>query len=175
MDTENDSAWAAQHALLYQIQMTRLYHQKRERFFALLDRWSKALALISGTAVFSSLLSSPEAKSIAGLLVSLVTLPSLVFSWSDKSRLHNELASEYARIEADILKEGILEWKSIHQFRAQVTTIGTKEPHSLSALIRQCQNELALAANQPEKVFPLTFREKFFIHLFDMPRDNLQK
>jgi len=167
-----DEESTEQHKLIYRAQMSRLYHRKRERFFALLDRYSKAFSLIAGTAVFSSLLTTLEAKSFAGLAVAICTLPSLVFAWSDKSRLHSELAAEYVNIEADIASKGILEWGSIDIFKSRLIAIAAKEPPELSALIRQCQNELAIAAEQTDKVFSLTLLERMFIHLFDMPKNR---
>lgn len=167
-----DDQWKAQYELTYLCQMSRLYHQKRERFFALLDRFSKAFSLLSGTAAFSSLLATPESKALAGLAVALFTLPSLVFAWSDKARLHGELAAMYAHIESEIAAEGTLEWHRIDAFKARVLALDAKEPPSLSALVRLCQNELALAAGQPDKVSPLTQTERIFVHLFDMPRQS---
>lgn len=165
--------WAKRHELLYTVQMNRLYHQKRERFFALMDRGGKALSLIFGTAAASSLLPTPEAKAFAGAVVAAATMPGLVFAWADKSRLHAELAADYARLEAEVVAAGVMDAASIDAIFAKSIQLGTKEPAGLSALIRLCQNEMAVAAGQPDKVYPLSWYERWFVHLFDFPRQHL--
>lgn len=165
-------AWNERHALLYSVQMNRLYHHKRERFFSLLDRSGKALALISGTAAASPLLPSPEAKAVAGAIVAAVTLPGLVFAWADKARLHAEISAEYVRLESDIVAAGMITCADIARFQSRSIDLGVKEPPGLSALLRQCQNEMAIAQNQTDKVYPLRWYERWLVNLFDFPRET---
>lgn len=168
----DDARWGKRYEIVYSVQMNRLYHHKRERFFALCDRCGKALALIAGTAAASALLKTPEAKAIAGSVVAAVTLPGLVFGWADKARLHAELTADYARIESEIEAAGVLNWSQLDAFSAKVLHLGVKEPAGLSALIRLCQNELAIAANQVDKVFPLKWYERILVHVFDFPLER---
>jgi hypothetical protein len=104
----NDHNWKRYYDLDYKCRLSALYHRKRERYYALLDKFSTALALIAGSAAFSDLLHTPEQKSIAGGLVALVTLPSLVFAWSDNAKLHATLAARFIQIEAEMQKMGVL-------------------------------------------------------------------
>ena len=164
-----DYAWRRQHELRYSAQMNRLYHHKRERFFAIMDRGGKALALIAGCAGASTLLATTDAKAIAGLLVAVVTLPGLVFSWTDKARLHAELAADYARLEAEIVGMAALGDADIRQLERRAIELGSKEPPGLSALIRICQNEIAMAEGQPEKTTPMPWHERALAQFFDFP------
>lgn len=168
-----DSAWAKRHDIIYLAQMNRLYHQKRERFFAILDRSSKALALIAGTSAASALIPTPEAKAFLGLTVAAVTLPNLVFGWSDKARLHAELSADYVKIEADLIAAGILSLQELNEFEAKAVRIGVKEPAALSALVRMCQNELAVSVDSKAHIFPLKWYEKLLVHVFDMPKQDI--
>ncbi len=168
-----EQTWAERHSLVYTAQMNRLYHHKRERFFAVLDRSGKALSLITGTAAASTLLDTADAKAAAGLMVAAFTLPGLVFAWADKARSHGELAAEYTRIESDIIAAGPMDYKQIDQFHARLTETSAKEPPGLSALLRLCQNELAASENQPDKIFPLRWYERLLAHWLDFPLQRI--
>ena len=79
------------------IEISILYHRKRERFFALCDRVAKACALVSGTAAFQALRSSTDhdGNTWALVIVLAFTLPSLLslcFGWGDMARKHASLA-----------------------------------------------------------------------------------
>lgn len=164
-----DEEWNERHRLVEIVQMNCLYHRRQERFLAGLDRWSRALALIAGGAAASALLVGDTAKAWAGFAVACVTLPSLVFAWSDRARLHAELAAEYTHLEADIEAAGILTWAQIDAYKARMVTIGAKEPPEMASLLVSCQNELAIAANQPGKVRPLDWKRRWLKHFFSMP------
>jgi hypothetical protein len=49
-DAELDHAWTKRHDALYKAELSALYHQKRERFFELLDKLGKAAAVFGGSA-----------------------------------------------------------------------------------------------------------------------------
>jgi hypothetical protein len=169
----DDERWARRHHIVETIRMNRLYHQSHERFLAMCDRGAKALALIVGTAAASQLLEE-TGKAVAGAVVACVTLPSLVFAWADRARLHAELASEYARLESEIEAAGVLEWGQLDSFGAKMLAINAKEPPALASLIVSCQNELYVAAGQPEKVKPLGWWRRLWLHVFSMPKNDTQ-
>lgn len=166
-----DDCWSERERLVYISRMNQLYHRRRERFLAGLDRWSKALALIAGSAAASALLGSEVSKAWAGFTVACVTLPSLVFAWSDRARLHSDLAGQYADLEADIEGAGVLNWGDIDSFKARVVKIGSTEPPELSTLLVCVQNEMAVAAGQLEKVTPVGFWRRTLKDFFSMPFD----
>ena len=167
MEWEND-LWDAREHLIEEAQVNHLYHRKRERLFASLDRWSKALALIFGSAAATDLMMTADAKAAAGLIVALASLPAIVFTWSDKARLHSELAADYAHIEADLESAGVLNDEGLSQFRSKLIRARAKEPPELAALLLSCQNELYVANDQPELVVSLGWR-RYFMHFFSLP------
>jgi hypothetical protein len=162
--------WKKRHAVLYHAELSSLYHRKRERFFALFDRGSKAFALIAGTAAFSSLLETAEAKSYAGLVVALVTIPGLVFGWADKARLHSDLAQKFTQIQAEIAQAGERDFteQQLNEWSAKLRLIEATEPPALSALVKHCQNQLAAASGEKDKITSLSWSERWLGQIFDI-------
>lgn len=165
----SDYAWREWLAVTYRCDVSALYNRKRERFFTLCDRWSKVLSLIASGAAFSSFLEEPEQKAMAAVVVSAVTLPSLLFAWSDKARLHGELAQKYLALRAEISRVGKRDFteKDIDNWDAEISIIEQTEPSILSAVLAECSNHIASREYEPEKIVKLSVRQKIFAHLFD--------
>lgn len=144
--------------LLDGVQLSAIYHRKRERFLALCDKVSKIIALVSGSAAFSTFLKTADAKAAAGLIVAAVTLPDLVFSWADRARLHGEFAQKYGNLEADIESVSTENLTDINlsEWKSSLSRIEAGEPPTLSALTRICQNQMALARGDYAAVTRLT-------------------
>jgi hypothetical protein len=165
--------WKRRYAELYRAELSGLYHRKRERFFALLDRGGKALSLIAGTAAFSSLLASADDKALAGLGVAISTLPGLVFAWSDKARQHGELAQKFIQVQAEIVGAGERSFteEQVDAWSANLRRLEASEPPTLTGLVRLCQNQLAFAAGDYDSVHPLGWK-RYFVHFWDMTLDS---
>lgn len=161
--------WEKFNELVYKCRLSALYHRKRERFFSLLEKMSTSCALVAGSAAFSEILSSPESKSMAGAAVAAATLPSVVFAWSDKARLHSVLASRFTQVEAELEGAGVLNAIALDSYKSRLLSLEAEEPPSLSALTRKCQNELAFAIGDQSSVTNLKFHERMFCHLLDFP------
>jgi hypothetical protein len=165
-----DWLWNRRQYVVYRAELSTTYHRKRERFFALLDRCSKTLSLIAGTAAFSSFLVTPESKSVAGLVVALSTLPGLAFGWSDKARQHADLAQKFLTIEAEIVNAGMTDYeeKQLDAWQAKVMHVELSEPPTLGGLVALCHNRLALAKGDEELVVHLSWLQRAFCQIFDM-------
>lgn len=159
------AAWDRFDPLRYTADMNILYHQKRERFYALCDRWSKAVTLIAGTAAASAVIGSPEAKAWMGLIVAAVTLPALVFAWSDKARLHAGLRSQYVQVRADMEAAGVMNAAQIDAVAARLVRIHAEEPPALVALLHQCQNELDAARGVEGRARRLPWYQRPFVNV----------
>lgn len=170
----DDDRWEARDGLVEEAQVNHLYHRKRERMFSLLDRWSKVLALIAGSAAATAYLEGEDAKAAAGLVVAVVTLIALVFDWSDRARLHSELAAEYAHIESGIEGVGVMGWEQLDAVKARLVSIRAKEPPELAALLLSCQNELYIAHGQEDMVIDIGWR-RWLMHLVSLPVPNVNK
>ncbi|GGI20494.1 hypothetical protein GCM10008066_24310 [Oxalicibacterium faecigallinarum] len=162
--------------LIYGVQLSAMYHRKRERFLAMSDKWGKIISLIAGSAAFSQL-TNEIGKAWAGVFVALSTMPSLVFSLADRARLHGELAQKYGYLESDIAAVVASEITEIEiaAWHSTLRKIEATEPPTLGALTRICQNQMALVAEEYDKVFDLTWYEKWLCHFFDMPNTGKKK
>ena len=169
MNEWSDSNWELRHEIIQKCRISALYHRKRERFFALCDKLSVSLSLIAGASATTDLLGTADAKAIAGAVVVLVTMPSIVFAWTDKSRLHGLLASKFIALEADIEGAGVLEEAALHKFKERALKLDMEEPAQLSALTRICQNELSFASGNESNMKKIKFIERKFAHFFDFP------
>ena len=167
---EADFLWDERLYVQYRAELSTLYHRKRERFFALCDRSSKAASLIAGTAAFSSLLPSAEAKAWAGAVVAAATMPGLVMAWNDRARLHGELAQKFLAVEAEIVAKGKRDFteSDLNTWLAKLLAIEASEPPTLGGLTAVCHNQLATSNGNPESIVKISGLKRFFIHIFDM-------
>lgn len=167
---ESDFLWNERLYVQYRAELSTLYHRKRERFFALCDRCSKAASLIAGTAAFSSLLPSADAKAWAGVVVAAATMPGLVMAWNDRARLHGELAQKFLAVEAEIVSKGKRDFTEadLNTWLAKLLAIEAGEPPTLGGLVAVCHNQLATSNGNPESVVRISRIKRFFVHIFDM-------
>ncbi|MBD8629011.1 hypothetical protein IFT64_18925 [Oxalobacteraceae sp. CFBP 8753] len=169
----DDFLWNERRYVEYRVELSVRYHRKRERFFALCDRCSKAVSLIAGTAAFSSLLPTANAKSVAGLVVALGAMPALVMAWGDRARLHGELAQKFLAIEAEIVRVGKRKFteEQVNEWHAQLLGLEASEPPTLGALEALCHNYLMDSCEEPERKIALKLRHRLFMHIFDFHID----
>ncbi|MBY0579402.1 MAG: hypothetical protein K2P57_10200 [Burkholderiales bacterium] len=159
-----DETWKKRHEIIYRIQLSSLYHRKRERFFDFADKITKAISLALGTAAISSLLDADK-KALMGALIAGASMLSLVFGFAEKARKHAELAKSYLDMESEIIGAGTLDdFAILDKFESRVMAIEAMEPPTLRTLARICQNEINLAIGRPDEVENIPFYQKFFAH-----------
>lgn len=161
--------WNERTRIIYRCDLSVIYNRKRERFFVLCDRWAKCASLIAGGAAFSAFLDTTTSKAIAGVVVSMVTLPSLLFGWNDRARLHAELVQSYLHLLADISRAGRSKFTEtqLDEWTAQLALIEKNEPAILSAVLASAHNRLVSQQNEPEMIIAITLRQKLLAHFFD--------
>jgi hypothetical protein len=164
-----DANWQSRFDIVYKCRLSALYHRKRERFFGLLDKLTAAFALIAGAGAMTDLLHTADNKAIAGAIVVAVTLPSIVFSWAERSRTFALLAAKFISLEAEIESAGILDALALDKLKSKALLLDMEEPPQLSALTRICQNEISFADGHLANITKLSFWEKHFAQWFDMP------
>lgn len=169
-EEDRDYLWERRHEVLYRVELSALYHQKRERFFEACDKLAKAIAVIGGSAALTRLGAGEYLVWIAAAITFTSTF-SLVFGFSDRSRRHADLARNFRQLEAEIVGKGEREFveADVNAWNARERTLETSEPPSLGNLVRICQNELAVAHAQPQLVRKVGFFRHFFAHIFDFP------
>lgn len=163
-----NTLWARRYAALYRVELSVLYHQKRERFFELCDKWAKAVAVIGGSAVMGKVAGGESLIWIAAAITVTSTL-SLVFGFSDRSKRHAELVRNFRQLEAEIVAGGEsgLDEPGICRWEEKTRQLESQEPPALGGLVVLCQNELAAAASQPNKIVPLSWIQRRLVQFFD--------
>ena len=84
--------------------------------------------------------------------------------------MHSDLAQKYFLLQSDIVAvdENKLTDELICSWAAKVRQVEAAEPPTLTALVRLCQNQLAEAVGQKDRVYPLAWYQRWFAHFFDM-------
>lgn len=173
MTEDGDYQWKRRHEVLYRAELSTLYHRKRERFFVLADRWSKALAVIFGSAAWAKI-GGVDGPMISAAIVTISGSIALVFGFADRARAHSDKAVEFKRLESDVVRAGESSFttEQIDGWHARLREIEAGEPLALSALVVMCQNEMAVAQEQSDKVISMSRVEKFAAHFFDFMPEN---
>lgn len=126
------------------------YHRRRERFFDLCDKGTKAVTVLLGAALFG-----PKVQAYApwvGTAVAAAGLMPLIFSYSDRKRLHQDLAAEAGRLAqsiegttaADVTLDTLAAWQ------AALAGLDAKAPPPLKALMQLCDREQGVADGHPD-------------------------
>jgi hypothetical protein len=167
-DQELDHAWSKRENALYRAELSALYHQKRERFFELFDKLGKAIAVFGGSAALWKI-GNPDLVAVVAATITASSALSLVFSFSDRSKRHAELARSFREIAGEIVgtSDFAIRDAKASEWMGKVCLLEAKEPPALSALVQMCQNELAIARKAP--VYPQTFLVRCLAHFLDAP------
>ncbi|GAQ30435.1 hypothetical protein K6V18_06580 [Ralstonia insidiosa] len=162
----DDDVWARRHELLCRCWISRIYHQKRERFFDMCDALTKAVSVIGGAAAITKL-AGPDAMVVAAAAITITSTASLVLGYAKKARLHADLAKAFADLESRIVAKGVFDSAQADAFQAEIVKAEVGEPRSLGALVRICQNELAYAQGHPEMVRHVSLWQRLLAHFYD--------
>lgn len=173
-----DRVLARRYGVLHRVQLAVRYHNKRERFFDGADRLITAVTALAATAAVASLaqkVGGSGAGSSAGwpeLTLTAITAAlsafAVAYAPGSKARLHAQLASDFRKVWADCVGAGEdWEMKQCDGFEAKALQAEVGEPPALGALILQCENEIAVAEGQPERIRVLTRRQRWFMHLWN--------
>ena len=158
------------HRLMYEIELSMLYHRKRERVFELCDRGAKAIAVIAGSAVFARVIGDYALPWFAAA-VALTSALSLVFALSERARRHAEFAIQFGELGAEFARKGTASYTDddLSVCDSKIRLLEAKEPASLGALVRICQNEIAIAQGASDYVTPVPLHQRMLAHIWDFP------
>jgi hypothetical protein len=165
---EDQYLWGRRHEVLYRAELSVLYHRKRERFFAFWDRLVTAIAIIGGSAAFASV-GGPDVVKWAAAIIAVTSTVSLVFGFGARARTHSGLAQRFLELEARIVGRGERDFTEadINEWESVARTLETEEPPTLSSLVRACQNELARAKGEYDKIVPLGWWRRLTMNIWD--------
>jgi len=149
------------HELECHIQRSIRYHRARERFFAGWSRWISFLSLLSGSAVVVSLLAKlPDWVALSfGAFVAALQASELIWSLSDKARLHADLAVAFLGLEQELARLDTASISDIRTLRADILRIEAREPPIKRYLDLICHNQVARAIGSDD-IEKLSFRQR---------------
>ena len=161
MDSQTDvveaHVWSQRSETLYQVMVSYRYHRKRQRFYDLLDKFTKALTVIAG----ASLLAEPIKRNlpIAAAVISSLGMLSLVFGFGDRKQLHKELAEAFAQLAAKIRGASVAALSPLQAaaWEAEAAVLDVKEPPQLKALVNICEREQSIANGHPSHIPQIPF------------------
>lgn len=165
--------WKRRCEAIHRVQLSTLYHHKRERFFDSLDRSFTALTLVGATAATAAILKNQvNATNTIELWFSLIAAIAacfqVAFSPGAKATLHKQLAADMRRLWSSFEQAGE-EWshKQCDTFAAELLSLEAGESAQLGALVTQCENEIALATGRFEDIRELGLWRSLWMHLWN--------
>lgn len=164
---QRELSWEKRHEILERIEISVRYHQKRERFFELSDKWVKAIAIIGGSVAFANLEPNDGTRKALAALIALSSTLALVFGFADRAKRHAELTRKFRELDARIVQKGEISYMEadLGAWEAEERMLEANEPPALNALVKICQNEIAITAGQPNKMVRIPYHQKLFSHL----------
>jgi len=146
-----DDVWQQRCALLYKAWVQVRYHRRRQRFFDLVDKGSKAVTLVLGASLFGKHLASLNWVATG---ISAVGLMALVFGYGDRKQLHKELAEQAAGLAAVIEERPApcLSVEDVAAWAGQYARFCAKAPPPLKTLTMLCEREQSAAEGHDKHV-----------------------
>lgn len=160
------------HEVSYRLRLSVRYHQRRTRFFDLWDKWTKAMIVLVGTSAFASIVHQQSDTNFAAWLTAFVAVIgtlSLVFSFSERARVHADMARRYGELEAEIARLPSTQEKALTEIGRRLRLIESTEPATLGALVVMCQNEIARQEGHEDKIVEVPLYQRLLAHYLDFP------
>lgn len=150
--TAEDKAWADRWSALYKADTSARYHRRRQRFFDLADKLTKALTVLLGATLMGSMLK--DSQPLAASLISSLSLLALVFAYSDRKQVHKELAEGFIKLIQQIEEcpANELSEAKAAVWMAMAVALDAKEPPALKTLVTMCEHEASVAAGHPNHI-----------------------
>lgn len=166
--TTEDYLWKKRDEILYRAELSCIYHQKRERFFELLDKCGKAISVIGGSAALAKF-AGQDIVTVAAALITCTSALSLVFSFSDRSKKHAEFSRNYKALLAEIAATGERDFaeSDLSKWESRILTIEGGEPPALTALVVICENQIKMARNDKDSLTKLNWWQRLMAHFWD--------
>lgn len=171
--TLEQHCWERRERALYRVRVSILYHLKRARFFDQADKLLTVATAVSATAAVGVVLKQvPELDVAVSVATAVLAVIQLVTGLSGMARNHSQAAAEFRRLQAEFEAAGE-RWteEQCNAFAARILELEASEPAPLSALVADCQNQLAIAVGGP--TVKLTPVQRWFKHWVDFDASTL--
>lgn len=145
------SLWNTRCELRYHAWVQVRYQRRRERFFDLLDKATKAITLVLGGALFGPALAWLP---WAATGITALALLALIFGYGDRKHLHARLATQAAHMVAAIerVPTGTITPDIVADWSAQYARFCADAPPPLKTLTLLCEREQSIADGRSEHV-----------------------
>lgn len=146
------AAWVQRHDVLHRACVTLRYHRKRQRFFDLADKLTKAATVLLGASLLGTQLT--KALPLVASAISGLGLLALVFGYGDRKQAHKELAEAAAQLLAKVEAVPLaqMEDAAVREWAADLMRLNMKEPPALKTLVQICEWEQSCAAGHADHV-----------------------
>lgn len=166
------------HNLLFGVRRSIRYHNRRERFFDRLHKFSTFLSALTGTATVASVLAKagPGWTVSFAFSVAVFSVIDLVVGTARQARLYNDLARRFFGLEKAIITCKDPSEDDIAYFTAQRLDIEADEPPPLKVLDSICHNELLRAMNYDESHYvKIEWYQRWLSNLIDIQEHKIKR
>jgi hypothetical protein len=149
---ETDPVWDQRCGVAYKAWVQHRYHRRRQRFWDVADKGTKALTVALGISLIGDTVRAGFPWVAAS--VTLLGLLALVFGYGDRKQLHKELAEQAANLVASIeqVPAGELTPGKVSAWSAEYLRLCMKAPPPLKTLTMMCEREQSAADGHPDHV-----------------------
>ena len=141
--------------LLFGVRRSIRYHNHRRRFFDGLDKFTKILSAVAGSAAVATALGHHNEITVGlALVIAVFSTVDLIIGSGPAARVHSDLAKRFAELEATIIRIGTPKPDEVRGWIADRLMIEADEPPIFRVLDSVVHNELcnALACDEHEFV-----------------------
>lgn len=167
----------SKHDLLFDVQRSIRYHNRRRAFFDTLNTVSNVCSVGFGSATIYSLLQTTNSHLVTATLAAAVTLVStvnLVVGSSRMARTHHDFARKFSELEKKIRGSAVETPELLSVWCNERLAIEAEEPPIKRVLDSICYNEMIRAMGY-KHVTPLkiTATQRFFAQVWDIDADSI--
>lgn len=151
-DQRLDAYWTLRCATLRNAWVQVRYHRRRQRFFDLVDKLTKALTVVLGASLMGRYFA--DALPIMATAITSIGMLALVFGYGDRKQQHKELAEQAATLVSAIEQVPVSELTSakVAGWGADYARLCAKSPPPLKTLSLICESEQGVADGHPTHV-----------------------
>lgn len=139
------------------VNISVLYHRRREAFYASLDRKITTFTAAAATAAVSSVVIDGRWSTALSVVTAILAVVQVVYSFADKARNHGQLAGDFQRLLADgILLGQYWTRENCDQLDAKTALLEAGESEVLDGVVLECQNRHSISKGE-KKIKKLGF------------------
>ena len=137
-------------AILWDVQRSIRYHDRRRAFFDFWHRLTAAFSLIFASAAAATLMNATghDIAIGAAFVVAVLSAVDLVVGTAEKARRHDDLRRRFIKLESDIQRNELPSSERLVTWREERLAIEMDELPIYRALDALCWNELAIATRR---------------------------